>query len=198
MVCRNVPASSRDNLKWCFPSGISPSGRSLPSDMKGKIHVMMTSSNGNIFSVTGHLCGEFTGHQWILHTMASDAEHGVFFDLRLNKRLSKQWWGWWFETPSHPLWRHYNVIWYPLLDNTNRLINLFINHKQLLEDLTCVGRVICPKGRVLSSNKCNPIQTGLWFITTCTIGSNIRYIFCKKSRHWYSLSHMFYIYLFVL
>ena len=24
---------------------------------------------------------------------------GVFFDLRLNKRLSKQSWGWWFETP---------------------------------------------------------------------------------------------------
>ena len=34
----------------------------------------------------------------------------VFFDLRLNKRLSKQWWGWWFETPSHPLWRHCHVI----------------------------------------------------------------------------------------
>ena len=31
---------------------------------------------------------------------------GVFFDLRLNKRLSKQSWGWWFETPSRPLWRH--------------------------------------------------------------------------------------------
>ena len=30
----------------------------------------------------------------------------VFFDLRLNKRLSKQWWGWWFETPPRPLWRH--------------------------------------------------------------------------------------------
>ena len=30
----------------------------------------------------------------------------VFFDLRLNKRLSKQSWGWWFETPSRPLWRH--------------------------------------------------------------------------------------------
>ena len=29
----------------------------------------------------------------------------VFFDLRLNKRLSKQWRGWWFETPSRPLWR---------------------------------------------------------------------------------------------
>ena len=31
-----------------------------------------------------------------------------FFDLRLNKRLSKQWWRWWFETPSRPLWRHCN------------------------------------------------------------------------------------------
>ena len=33
----------------------------------------------------------------------------IFFDLCLNKRLSKQSWGWWFETPSRPLWRHYNV-----------------------------------------------------------------------------------------
>ena len=24
----------------------------------------------------------------------------VFFDVRPNKRLSKQWWGWWFETLS--------------------------------------------------------------------------------------------------
>ena len=36
----------------------------------------------------------------------------VSFDLRPNKWLSKQWWGWWFETPSCPLWRHCNV---PLL-----------------------------------------------------------------------------------
>ena len=28
------------------------------------------------------------------------------FHLRPNKRLSKQWRGWWFETPSSPLWRH--------------------------------------------------------------------------------------------
>ena len=32
----------------------------------------------------------------------------VFFDLRLNKRLSKQSWGWWFETLLRPLWRHRN------------------------------------------------------------------------------------------
>ena len=34
----------------------------------------------------------------------------VFFDLRLNKRLSKQSWDWWIETLSHPLWRHCNVF----------------------------------------------------------------------------------------
>ena len=34
----------------------------------------------------------------------------VFFDLRPNKRLSKQFWGWWFETPSRPLWCHCNAI----------------------------------------------------------------------------------------
>ena len=39
---------------------------------------MMTSSNGNIFRVTGPLWGEFTGHRWIPLTMASDAELWCF------------------------------------------------------------------------------------------------------------------------
>ena len=34
----------------------------------------------------------------------------IFYDLRLNKRLSKQSWGRWFETLSCPLWRHCNGI----------------------------------------------------------------------------------------
>ena len=34
----------------------------------------------------------------------------VFFDLRLNKRLSKQSRGWWFETLPRSLWRHSNGI----------------------------------------------------------------------------------------
>ena len=67
---------------------------------------MMTSSNGNIFRVTGHLCGEFTGHRWILRTRPVTRSFDVFSDLRPNKRLSKQSRSWWFETPSHPLWRH--------------------------------------------------------------------------------------------
>ena len=31
-----------------------------------------------IFRVTGHLCGEFTGHRWIPRTKASDAELWCF------------------------------------------------------------------------------------------------------------------------
>ena len=38
----------------------------------------MTSSNGNIFHVTGPLCGEFTGHRWIPLTKASDTELWYF------------------------------------------------------------------------------------------------------------------------
>ena len=32
----------------------------------------------------------------------------VFFDLPVNKRLSKQSWGWWFEKVSRSFWRHSN------------------------------------------------------------------------------------------
>ena len=54
---------------------------------------------------------------------------GVLFDLRLNKQLSKQSWGWWFETPSPPLLRHCNEsshefrdIWVPSVRVVCRLI----------------------------------------------------------------------------
>ena len=39
---------------------------------------MMTSSNGNIFRVTGPLCGDFTGQRWISLTKASDAQLWCF------------------------------------------------------------------------------------------------------------------------
>ena len=48
--------------------------------------------------------GEFTAQRPV--TQSFD----VFFDLCLNERLSKKSWGWWFETPSCPLWRHCNAI----------------------------------------------------------------------------------------
>ena len=72
------------------------------TDLVYHLKIMMTSSNGNIFRVAAHLCGEFTGPV----TWSFD----VFFDLRPNKRLNKQSWGWWSETPSSSLWRHRNVV----------------------------------------------------------------------------------------
>ena len=72
---------------------------------------MMTSSNGSIFRITGPLCGEFTGPGEFPTQRPVTRSFDVFFDLRLNKRLSKQPWGWWSETPSSSLWRHRNGFW---------------------------------------------------------------------------------------
>ena len=46
--------------------------------------------------------GEFSSQRPVMRRI------DVFFDLRLNKRLIKQSWGWWSETPSRSLWRHCN------------------------------------------------------------------------------------------
>ena len=78
--------------------------------------IMMTSSNGNIFRVAGPLCGEFTGPGEFPTQRPRTRSFDVFFDLRRNKPLSKQSWGWWFETLSRSLWRHRNVI---LLDDVS-------------------------------------------------------------------------------
>ena len=67
---------------------------------------MMTSSNGYIFRVTGRLCGEFTGHRWSPPQRPVKRSFDIFFDLRLNGRLNKESWAWWFETPYSA---HYDV-----------------------------------------------------------------------------------------
>ena len=50
----------------------------------------MTSSNGDIFRVTGHLCGEFTGPDEFPAQRPVTRSFDIFFDLHPNKRLSKQ------------------------------------------------------------------------------------------------------------
>ena len=44
--------------------------------------------NGNIFRAAGHLCGEFSDDRWIPAQRPMTRSFDVFFDLRLNKRLS--------------------------------------------------------------------------------------------------------------
>ena len=87
--------------------------------MAGLCYIMMTSPNGNIFCVTGPLCGESPTQRPVTRSF------DVFFDLRVNKRLIKQSWGWWFETPSRPLWCHCND---PLL-YVLRYLSLIAKHQ---------------------------------------------------------------------
>ena len=54
-----------------------PSSVDFPCMFKGGFTIM-TSSNGTIFHVTGHLCGKFTGHRWILRSKASAAKLWCF------------------------------------------------------------------------------------------------------------------------
>ena len=57
--------------------------------------------NGNIFCVTGLLYGEFTVSSQPTVTRSFD----IFVGLRLNKRLSKQSWGCWWDILCSS-WRH--------------------------------------------------------------------------------------------
>ena len=62
----------------------------------------------------------------------------VFFDLRLDKRLSKQSWGWWFDTPSHSLWRHcnvfmFNIILHDFVELILALTNIFSEYSPALK-----------------------------------------------------------------
>ena len=117
---------------------------------------MMTSSDGSFFRVTGHLCVEFIGHRWIPRTKASDVELWFFY-LRLNKRLSKQWWGWWSETPSRPLWRHCNVL--------RRTVSTGIRYSETLgaingkTTLNPVTKIVPPAKTLKPMGLCNRIYT---------------------------------------
>ena len=64
----------------------------------------------DIFPVTGPLWGESPVTGGFPSQRPLTQSFGVFFDLRLNKRLSKQSRRRWFETPSRSLslWRHCN------------------------------------------------------------------------------------------
>ena len=53
-----------------------------------------------IFAGNSPVTGEFPSQRPVTRSF------DIFLDLRPNKRLSKQRWGWCFETPARPLWRH--------------------------------------------------------------------------------------------
>ena len=93
-------------LEWVKPSttcliftSLSPTFTENETRVAGSN--MLTSSNENIFRVTGHLCGEFTGDQWVPPQRPMTPSFDIFVDLCLNIPLTKHSWGWGFETSSH-------------------------------------------------------------------------------------------------
>ena len=77
------------NLDVCL-AVLSDSLHLLASPQALQVFHMMTSSNGNIFRITGLLCGEFTGPGEFPTQRPVTRSFDAFFDLRLNKRFSKQ------------------------------------------------------------------------------------------------------------
>ena len=102
----------------------------------------------------------------------------IFFDLRLNKRLSKQSSGWWFETLSCPLWRqrnghgnskgkaegisHLNILSWshlPALGNVSAFLHLISDHYIIIGAVVAVVVILSPAGYLYYHIK-------RWVITT--------------------------------
>ena len=108
---------SEDFYSWArhFESDVSSIFHSLPDswffEVWGRFSIAWWRHQMETFSALLAICagkspvpGEFPAQKPVTRSF------DVFFYLRRNKQLSKQWWGWWFETPSWSLWRHRNGI----------------------------------------------------------------------------------------
>ena len=119
----NIPSHKGNWAAWLlFPSWIVST---KSSDFKWWRHQMET------FSALLVICAGI--HRSVTRSF------NIFFDLHLNKRLSKQWWGWWFETTSRPLWCHSNdsmTLTHPKID-----LNLMNEqHRKILNGINIGSR----------------------------------------------------------
>ena len=165
---------------------------------------MMMSSNGDIFRVTGPLCGEFTGHPVtgeFPHTKASDAELRCFlWSAPEYKRLSKQSWGWWFEKLLCSIWRQDNGCKRKRKYVDKQIHGLFILtfrfhctvNNGLITAFVCVG--LCT-GQVCNSFHfpCSHMKVNV--ATTQHLTSTLYSIYCARIIEWFNMfeerKHMF-------
>ena len=109
----------------------------------------------------------------------------VFFDLRLNKPLSKQSWGWWFETLSCSLWRHYNgsndflIFSYrrdPEFDKEAPCFGVYLfpeltGNVKVGDPIYAVrGKRVIPPGPVYPPKRWSPMMTSSYGNTSCNTG----------------------------
>ena len=139
------------------------------------MHVEWWRPQMEIFSALLDLCagnspvtGEFPSQRPVPRSF------DVFFDLRLNKRLSKQSWGWWFETSSRSLWRHCHVmghalgtaLWLPVR-MTSQYGNLYlscfyVNLDKLLNKQSSVGALRHHDSHATSPDALGHHETQCW------------------------------------
>ena len=118
-----------------------------------------------IYAGNSPVPGEFPAQRQV--TRSFDA----FFDLHPNQRLSKHSWGWWFETPSRPLWRHCNE-------------NQFIRHYGTFEDICACKTISLYREEVM-----------YLFLTLCTVEHkrmitlNSQHVFISRYSIWLVYFH---------
>ena len=151
----------------------------------------MTSSNGNNIRVLAPCQENPSVTGGFPSQMPVTRSFDVFFDLGLNKRLSKQWRRTWFRPPSRSLWRYcyslrssaYNII---TKDVQHRSIPNTDNNTQQNENRVHIPWAVLQFGRLS-----NPIyysegimrSIASWLFTQLIVYSRIK-INIKAPRHW--------------
>ena len=114
----------------------------------------------------------------------------VFFDLRRNKRLYKQSWGWLLETLWRPLWRHCNVISFWKQQQRRKYLSVM----WYILNLSCAGKFVMPtdllRGREISTpSVALNAKTYGCFMKPFYIDKNIRQLlFTRCQKPWYVMS----------
>ena len=140
----------QDHAQYCSP-------------LSGNEWIMMTSSNGNIFRVTGPLCEEFTGRRWIpSQRLYRGALMFSFICAWIN--------GWINSRDAVDLRRHrahYDVIlmiwlissWYKRAYHTGRVFDKLLSNDDVNFEYcsmrSCLGRTAISSDDVFTSNYVN-------------------------------------------
>ena len=82
------------------------------------------------------ITGEFPAQKPVMRNF------DVYFELRPNKRLSKQSWDWWFETPWHPLWHHCNECIHVVYSDHPKPATFYMGHKFSFWYYRCVDDIL--------------------------------------------------------
>ena len=152
----------------------------------------MTSSNGKIFRVTGHLCQKFPAQKPVTRNI------GVLFELCLSKQSQ----GWWFETPSCPLWHHCYVFYLNLKEtchyksfskytSLDRLVFIYVDSSTgkttslYWNDLLYIYMNCLPLTDILHTNKVKCLYMSIYSTSINCIVFSTHYVYEKKIREDY-------------